>query len=191
MKEAGTTFWQSPNTGATDERGSSALPGGYRATNGYFCSLGYFAYFWSSTDLVTLGYSRYLAYNYSGVYNPTDDRRNGFSVRCVKNTPADVNDIDRAKLPGAFCLTQNYPNPFNPTTIIEYSVPTRAHVSVEIFNILGQQVRSLVDEMKSAGRYRTEWNGTDAEGHSVATGVYLYRFKAGGFVETKKMVLLK
>ena len=109
----------------------------------------------------------------------------------TKHDPTDVEEHDGTTLPETFSLVQNYPNPFNPTTILEYNVPTRAHVTVEIFNLLGQHVSTLVDETKSAGNYRAEWNGTDANGRSVSTGVYLYRFKAGDFVATKKMLLLK
>jgi flagellar hook assembly protein FlgD len=64
-------------------------------------------------------------------------------------------------------------------------------VTIEIFNVLGQKVRTLVNEMKSAGSYRTEWDGNDDAGKQVSTGVYLYRFSAGDVVQTKKMVLLK
>ena len=94
-------------------------------------------------------------------------------------------------LPYQFELSQNYPNPFNPVTTIDYSVPTRTHVSIEVFNVLGQRVRTLVNEMKSAGEYRIEWNGSDEAGLSVSTGVYLYRFQAGDVEQTKKMLLLK
>jgi hypothetical protein len=109
----------------------------------------------------------------------------------TKGAPTDVDDHDGSNLPNAFSLVQNYPNPFNPSTTIEYSVPNRAHVTVEIFNLLGQQVRTLIDEMKSPGKYKTEWGGTDSAGKLVSTGIYLYRLTAGDFVETKKMVLLK
>lgn len=90
---------------------------------------------------------------------------------------------------GAFTLC--YPNPFNPTTTIEYSVPTRTHVTVEIFNILGQSVRTLVNDARATGTYRVEWNGTSDDGHQVSSGIYLNRIQAGEFVESKKMLLLK
>ena len=105
-------------------------------------------------------------------------------------SPTDVAESEK-NLPMSFALQQNYPNPFNPTTTIEFNVPTRAHVTLEIFNLLGQHVRTLVDETKSAGNYKAIWDGTDVTGKSVSTGVYLYRFRAGDFVETKKMLLLK
>lgn len=90
-----------------------------------------------------------------------------------------------------YSLDQNRPNPFNPTTTIEYSVPERSHVTIDIFNMLGQKVRTLVDETKSAGSYRTEWNGCDDAGNAVSTGIYLYRFRSGDVVQAKKMVLIK
>jgi flagellar hook assembly protein FlgD len=94
-------------------------------------------------------------------------------------------------LPYRFELAQNYPNPFNPVTTIEYSIPTRSEVTIEVFNVLGQKVRTLVNETKSAGTYRVEWNGVDDAGGPVSTGVYLYRFSAGDIVQTKKMRLIK
>jgi hypothetical protein len=103
----------------------------------------------------------------------------------------DVNDNNPAALPNRFALSQNYPNPFNPATRIEYNVPTRSRVSIEIFNILGQKIITLVDEAKPAGIHRVNWNGVDDNDRPVATGVYLYRLRAGDFVQTKKMMLLK
>jgi hypothetical protein len=124
-----------------------------------------------------------------------DDRRGtGLDIfgRKTVEIPTDVaEEPGEESLPPYFDLVRNYPNPFNPSTSIEYSVPTRAHVTIEIYNVLGQRVTTLVDETKSAGNYKAEWNGTDVAGKTVSTGVYLYRFKAGDFVETKKMVLLK
>jgi len=98
---------------------------------------------------------------------------------------------EEGPLPYTFELNQNHPNPFNPTTLIEYSVQTLSHVRISIFNVLGQRVRLLVDEVKPAGSYRVSWNGEDENGQQVAADVYLYRFRAGDFVETKKMLLLK
>lgn len=94
-------------------------------------------------------------------------------------------------LPREFSLSQNYPNPFNPTTVIAYCLPERSHVTIDIFNILGQQVTTLVDKKESAGSYTVTWDGKSATGQSVSTGVYLYRFRAGDNIKTKKMLLLK
>jgi len=94
-------------------------------------------------------------------------------------------------LPESFELSQNYPNPFNPSTTISYNLPRRSDVTIEIFNLLGQRVRTLVDESQSSGPHQVEWDGTDETGSPVSSGVYLYRLKAGESVQSKKMMLLK
>jgi flagellar hook assembly protein FlgD len=95
------------------------------------------------------------------------------------------------KIPVSYSLSQNYPNPFNPTTIIKYQLPKQEKVTLEIFNALGQKVKTLVNEFKNAGYYQETWNGTNDNNISVATGVYIYRLLAGNFVISKKMILLK
>ena len=104
-----------------------------------------------------------------------------------------VLDVDdgSADLPEVFSLSQNYPNPFNPSTILNYTLPTQAHVNISVFNIQGRLVRALADTNKPAGEHTVEWNGTDEYGSSVATGVYFYRMAADEFSETRKMVLVK
>ncbi len=94
-------------------------------------------------------------------------------------------------LPSGYNLAQNYPNPFNPATVIEYSLPTRSDVTISIFNILGQEVRKLVNASMAVGDHTAYWNGTDQSGDRVASGVYFYRIKANDFVSSKKMLLLK
>jgi len=98
-----------------------------------------------------------------------------------------------AGLPKAFALEQNSPNPFNPATTINYNVPegNSVHVRLDIFDIRGRLVRTLVDADRDAGTYHVLWDGTDAGGRHLASGVYLYRIHAGQFVQTRKMVLLK
>jgi len=99
-----------------------------------------------------------------------------------------------AGLPKAFALEQNSPNPFNPATTISYSVPERnsaVHVRLDVYDIRGRLVRTLVNEAREAGTYHLLWDGTDSNGRHLASGVYLYRIKAGQFVKTRKMVLLK
>ena len=106
-----------------------------------------------------------------------------------------LTDVDEQgatdKLPYRFELAQNYPNPFNPVTTIEYSLPHRSDVVIEVFDILGRRVRLLVNETRSAGVYKVTWDGTDPNGSPVSTGIYLYRIQAGDFVQSKKMVLIK
>ena len=99
----------------------------------------------------------------------------------------------KASLPKAFALSQNAPNPFNPATTISYSVPegAAATVDMKVYDIRGQLVRTLVNESKEAGSYTVFWDGTDESGRKVSSGVYFYRMRAGKFVQTRKMVLLK
>ena len=97
-----------------------------------------------------------------------------------------VRDDQRAGIPTGFELMQNYPNPFNPSTTIAYSLKNAVHVRLTIFNLLGQEVTTLVNEVQSLGYYKKVFDAG-----SVATGVYFYQLKAGDFVEVKKMLLLK
>ncbi|MFZ1685229.1 MAG: S8 family serine peptidase [Candidatus Zixiibacteriota bacterium] len=96
-----------------------------------------------------------------------------------------------ANVPAGFDLSQNYPNPFNPTTNINFSVPATSHVTVEVFNILGQRVVTLFDGDKAAGTYTVTWNSRDESGNAVSSGIYFYRLVAGETVINKKMMLLK
>lgn len=109
----------------------------------------------------------------------------------LSDLPTAVEEETPATLPGSFQLGQNYPNPFNPRTVVDYTVPKRSQVTIEIYNIIGQKVMTLVDAEQSAGEYQVTWNGNDATGQKVSSGMYLYRFKAGEYTETKKMLLLK
>ena len=94
-------------------------------------------------------------------------------------------------LPKVFALKQNYPNPFNPTTVIRYALPEASNVRLEIYNTLGQVVRTLVDGKQEAGAYRTTWDGRNEQGQEMATGVYIYRIVAGKDHATKRMLLIK
>ncbi len=98
--------------------------------------------------------------------------------------PVGVEQVDQ--VPMQFALAQNYPNPFNPTTQIMFSVGTYGHTSLRIYDVLGREVATLVDEVKPAGYYSVQWN---AQGR--ASGVYFYRITANDFVRTKKLLLLK
>ena len=88
--------------------------------------------------------------------------------------------------PGSFLLRQNYPNPFNPSTTIAYDLPAASRVTLSVFDVLGREVQTLVNENQVAGRYRVEFAPT-----GLASGVYLYRITAGEFVQTRKLLLLR
>jgi hypothetical protein len=90
-----------------------------------------------------------------------------------------------------YSLAQNAPNPFNPRTEINFSLASKAPVRLEVFNIMGQVVRTLVNEERSAGSYQVAWDGLNDTGESVTSGVYFYKLNAGDFTETRKMVLVR
>ncbi len=98
-------------------------------------------------------------------------------------------------LPRAFGMAQNYPNPFNPSTTIQYRIPASVgeavHVTLDVFDMRGRKVRTLVDADKAAGDYSIRWDGRGDRGEELASGIYLYRIKAGDFEETRRMLMLK
>ncbi|RMF65047.1 MAG: T9SS C-terminal target domain-containing protein, partial [Calditrichaeota bacterium] len=95
-------------------------------------------------------------------------------------------------LPRVFSLAQNYPNPFNPTTTIRYALPRSADVRLTIYNLLGQQIRTLVDgRNQAAGFHSVQWDGKDDRGGLMPSGIYVYRIQAGDFKKSRKMLLVK
>jgi hypothetical protein len=90
------------------------------------------------------------------------------------------------EVPDAYALEQNYPNPFNPATVIKYSVPRYSFISLKVFDVIGNEVAVLVNGMKQPGNYAVPFNGS-----GLASGVYIYQLKADGFVDSKKLILLK
>jgi len=109
----------------------------------------------------------------------TDD----FGYLFVFDNPLKVEDKG---IPATFSLSQNYPNPFNPTTVIHYTVPKTSLVNLSVFNLLGQEVKTLVNEEKSPGEYEVRFDGSN-----LPSGIYFYRLVAGDFVKTMKMLLMK
>lgn len=93
--------------------------------------------------------------------------------------------------PTQFELRCNYPNPFNPSTNIEYSLPYESKITLKIYNMVGQEVKTLIDKTLPAGVYSVEWDGKDQYGNIVSTGIYFYKIEAEGFSATRKMILLK
>jgi hypothetical protein len=106
--------------------------------------------------------------------------------------PTIVLGQDRGPAPAhSFLLRQNYPNPFNPSTAISFSIPAKGNVSLKIYNILGQQVVTLIDQEFEAGSHVVSWKGEDSFHRRVATGVYFYRLEAGEFTAVRKLLLLR
>ncbi|MCK4427371.1 MAG: T9SS type A sorting domain-containing protein [candidate division Zixibacteria bacterium] len=124
---------------------------------------------------------------YTGFWNPW----------VVQMTPVEWEEVDQTQLPKEFGLRQNYPNPFNPATVIEYALPKASQVRIQIYNILGQRVRNLVDEPQEPGYKMIHWDGKDDYGKEVSSGIYFYRIVAhtdqgsGDFIKCRKMTLLK
>lgn len=97
-----------------------------------------------------------------------------------------IRDQEITEAPTSFSLSQNFPNPFNPTTTIQYSLPQAGNVTLKIYNLLGEEVRTLIEDYKQAGKHSVQFNASQ-----IASGIYFYRLQAGSFVETKKMILIK
>ena len=114
-------------------------------------------------------------------------KASGFS-----GTPGYLNDIytkaeiENDLVPTEFVLYQNYPNPFNPSTKISWQSPVGSHQTLKVYDILGNEVATLVDEYKPAGTYEIEFNA-----EKYTSGIYFYRLQAGDFFQTRKMILLK
>ncbi len=108
------------------------------------------------------------------------------------NFPTDDVETEEPWISSGFNLSQNYPNPFNPTTTIRFDVPTSSFVSLEIYDLVGLRIRTLVvDRRMSAGSHVVTWNGLDENGVAVSSGTYLYRLRSGDQTFTRKMILLK
>jgi hypothetical protein len=91
----------------------------------------------------------------------------------------------------SFMLYQNYPNPFNPRTVIRYELQSGGYVILKITNVLGREIKTLVEEFALPGRYEVMWDGKDAEGNSVASGIYIYRLGVNGFHLSRKLLFIK
>ena len=115
-----------------------------------------------------------------------------------ESDPSDVGSVsgtqllsDAELIPDVFALQQNYPNPFNPTTQIRYALPEQSMVVLMIYDMLGREVRALVNDTQDAGYRIALWNGTNDHGRPVGAGMYIYTIRANDFYEVKKMILLK
>ena len=107
------------------------------------------------------------------------------------NASAAVLSINEELLPEVFALHQNHPNPFNPVTTLRYNISENSLVTIAIYNILGKEVKTLINQTQDTGYKSVIWNATNDYGKPVSAGIYLYQIQAGEYMQTKKMVLLK
>ena len=107
------------------------------------------------------------------------------------NATTAADDEPKKSLPESFALLQNYPNPFNLSTTVSFDLPLRSRVVITVYNVVGQVVTTLLDEIRQAGHYDIKWDGKDQHGETIASGVYLYEMRAGEYTGTRKMLLLK
>ena len=137
----------------------------------------------------------YFTYNNSGgtlTREPSGTNTYKFSYGSLNVSNLTSVSSDNNSIPSDFQLMQNYPNPFNPSTVISYQLPKSGNVLMKVYDALGREVVTLVNEMQQAGTYRVDFNGGQSNGHGqLSSGVYLYTLKVGDFVQTKKMILLK
>ncbi|RMF10620.1 MAG: T9SS C-terminal target domain-containing protein [Candidatus Neomarinimicrobiota bacterium] len=113
------------------------------------------------------------------------------NVVVTENAPLAVIPDETAPLPEAFTLEQNYPNPFNPTTVINFTLGTDQVVELEVVNLRGEKVKTLVEGYLPANRYQVTWDGTNDQGYTVPSGMYIYTLSNGSRMVSKKMVFVK
>jgi hypothetical protein len=169
-------------------------------TNGNLCGRGVYSngllkfapvYGYDETDQITASYPKqgdkiFLHVNGEAIQSTVTWSGNGDRIR-IERLLSSGSDV----LPTEYALQQNYPNPFNPSTEIKFSLPEASQTELVIFNVLGQKVRTLIDGQLTAGEYQISWDGKDADGKDVSSGLYLYRLKAGESTLTRKMVLAR
>jgi len=148
---------------------------------------------WTQGDFVT-GVAQGSSIEYDGDGNAASDWAEATTPTLGAENTNFTSVEDPAGIPENFSLEQNFPNPFNPSTVINYTIPQSANLintRLEIFNLLGQKIKTLVNTQQSSGTYTVQWNGTNDSGELLATGLYVYRLQAAEFVEMKKMLFMK
>ena len=169
----------------------------------------------TSSETNNIGYNVYKSQSKEGVYNKINDmlvpsRDNMMyqyfdsSVQAGQTYYYKLEDVSKygvtvqhepikieMSVPGEYQLLQNYPNPFNPSTTINFQIPVTAQVSLKIYNINGQQVRTLIENVRPAGYYASVWDGRNNNGIKVPSGIYFYSLQTEGYTQTKRMLLIK
>jgi photosystem II stability/assembly factor-like uncharacterized protein len=153
-------------------------------------SIIYFGEFWDRFHTIefvadSIGSHRVIL----SVWDFSDTTRHVWQIDVDRSTT--INDASSGILPQSIRLHQNYPNPFNPLTTIRYDLPASDFVTLEIYNLLGQKIKTLIAGLKPAGRHHAEWDGKDGAGLMMPSGVYLCRINVGNFNEVRKVVLMR
>jgi len=181
---------QGENIGAgTNTSGFSAMLAGSRGYGGHFSHQKVYIWLWSSNDFSATN-TNVLELDYSSnfINQYVNGKDAGFSVRCIKGDG--LTDAAEVNIGGnistEFSLSQNYPNPFNPSTRINFSISEPGNVVLKIFDVIGKEVKSLLNGYKSAGSYSIEFDAS-----KLSNGVYYYQLSTDSFKETKKMILIK
>ncbi|RMD49615.1 MAG: T9SS C-terminal target domain-containing protein [Ignavibacteria bacterium] len=135
--------------------------------------------FWIVKELAPSNYYDFSEFDGPSFYTPG-------VVRELIDNPFPISVKDETNYPKSFELSQNYPNPFNPVTTIKYSVPSESFVTLKVYDLLGNEISTLVSQRQSPGKYKV-----DFDGEKLSSGIYFYTMKSGNFIDTKKMILLK
>jgi len=191
MKETGTTHWTTPNTSATNSSGFTALPAGEWDPNNspQFRLLNDYAIFWTATSVnATKAREKYLKYSSAAISTFDWYKTLKYSIRCVKNqtTTKIETEVEKSTSFKNFELKKNYPNPFNPSTTISYTLYRNINVTLNIYNIAGKKVRTLVNQYQSQGEYKVTFYAIN-----LPSGIYYYQFDAEGEKEVGQMLLIK
>lgn len=184
IKENNTDAYSFDLGGSCEARGDNSI---YLAKSDYLI--------WNENSNINVdGEGNYWADSSETLVSDVADASNNFSISCFLNQDpweGSITKIVNNPVPQEFSLSQNYPNPFNPTTTIRFGIPVETDVKIDIYNILGQKVITLVDKKYQIGFHQVRWSGLNSGNRLVSSGVYFYRIKAGKFVKTKKLTFLK
>ena len=170
----------------TNTSGFSALLSGDRWHDGGFYNLGDYTGFWSSTSYTDNAGIIGLSGSDADISGGSGLKIWGQCVRCLMDGFTAVGSDNEKEIPTEYLLYQNYPNPFNPTTAISWRLAVNSYVKLKVFDILGNEVATLVDEFQQAGNYVKTFHGM-----SLTSGVYIYKIEAGKYSDIKKMILIK
>jgi len=185
-------YWSNPDLGSSFSNGHNYIAGGDTAVkNNAFFPVSAKYNFWGTSSPNSSLFSGSV--NWVPCLTQAPILPNPCNWIFIIPDPYDVIQklISTNESPKKFTLFQNYPNPFNPVTEISYALPKDCHVTLTVYNILGQKVKALVNQYQPAGYKQIRWDGKDDQGEEVASGVYFYHLKAGDFTSTRKMLLSK